>query len=220
MTSQQVQVKQQIRYLAQCPIDGCEEFSDITYVVEDVLRDGKTKVVGPWSCKNCGNGIEWTVVFSSDSDYKVTYKIAKECEIKRLVLLDLDIDGLEKPIQIVVHGMRFEPKYGLCKSQSEADEYFYNEHTCPTNYLQSIEIIIEGDNADPHGIFKFNKAIDLDDELKSKICEIGRNNSVLFEHNKDDWENVLCNMNAEQIRSLFDEKKPESEMNEGILTSE
>jgi len=34
-------------------------------------------------------------------------------------------------------------------------EYFYNEHTCPTNFASSFEFIVQGGNFDPHGCFQF-----------------------------------------------------------------
>jgi hypothetical protein len=36
-------------------------------------------------------------------------------------------------------------------------QYFYEEHTCPTNCLSSTEQIIFQNDADPHGLFKLVK---------------------------------------------------------------
>ena len=40
------------------------------------------------------------------------------------------------------------------------DEYFYNEHTCPTNYMQDVEAVIYEKDADPHGVFEWVATID------------------------------------------------------------
>ena len=38
------------------------------------------------------------------------------------------------------------------------EEYFYNEHTCPTNYMtEVVKVISEDGNEDPHGIFAYVK---------------------------------------------------------------
>jgi hypothetical protein len=42
----------------------------------------------------------------------------------------------------------------------EHQRYFYDEHTCPTNYLSQVEMIsFEGSN-DPHGVFEFVSVVD------------------------------------------------------------
>ena len=40
------------------------------------------------------------------------------------------------------------------------DAYFYNEHTCPTNYMDCVEAIIYEKDADPHGVFEWVATID------------------------------------------------------------
>lgn len=64
------------------------------------------------------------------------------------------MDGTE--VHIVVEGLGFSEAdqpflYG------EHDEYFYNEGTCPWNYLRLP--IKAGDDADPHGIFVHQETI-------------------------------------------------------------
>lgn len=49
----------------------------------------------------------------------------------------------------------------LSKSSSntdEQDEFLYNEHTCPVNFL-GVEVITDGDDMDPHGIFEYVQTI-------------------------------------------------------------
>ena len=43
------------------------------------------------------------------------------------------------------------------KEFGAGDAYFYDEHTCPTNWMRDVAEIRIGDNADPHGLFKFEK---------------------------------------------------------------
>lgn len=56
-------------------------------------------------------------------------------------------------------------KYAHSQDDSPEDyrmqtEYFYNEHTCPTNWTNEIEQIeFEGDT-DPHGVFEFVDVVD------------------------------------------------------------
>ncbi len=94
-----------------------------------------------WYCDACGEKIALT--FKDGRMF--TGKVPGERKSKTLVLLRNGDIGL------VVEGMSFED------NPSGGDAYFYNEHTCPTNYLKHVKVIIDlkrGDT-DPHGIFQF-----------------------------------------------------------------
>jgi hypothetical protein len=60
------------------------------------------------------------------------------------------------PITLKLNTWKYAHSQGLSQEKYEANErYFYNEHTCPTNWVREIEEIeFEGDR-DPHGVFKF-----------------------------------------------------------------
>jgi len=68
------------------------------------------------------------------------------------VLLEL-FDSLAtngERVRIVVEGMGFQ-KDGEPLIVGENDEYFYDEATCPSNYL-GVPIFV-GEDGDPHGVF-------------------------------------------------------------------
>jgi hypothetical protein len=51
-------------------------------------------------------------------------------------------------------------KYPHSQNDSPADyaahqQYYYNEHTCPTNWTSEIAEMIFKDDHDPHGVFQF-----------------------------------------------------------------
>lgn len=82
---------------------------------------------------------------------------------KTLVLLHRD------GVFIVVEGCAtFEP----LESVNEHNEYFYNEHTCPTNYLQVEAVCIDG-NMDPHGVFEFVRTVWMTQEYVEQREEEG-----------------------------------------------
>jgi len=66
----------------------------------------------------------------------------------------LELGPEEKSIFIVTKGI-----YQDGNINSESQRYLYEEHTCPINYLQNAEIVMIGDNADPHGLFGYRAAI-------------------------------------------------------------
>ena len=118
------------------------------------LNPGST--FGPWYCGECGCGFHGTILDGG----AVEITLASDRKYNTLVLLRLDA-AVEKPICIVVEGMKFAPtgtppEYVLA-DVAENDGYFYNEHTCPWNYLRIP--IMEGENTDPHGIFVHQETV-------------------------------------------------------------
>jgi hypothetical protein len=108
-------------------------------------EEGKEISWGYWYCDECGGG------------YKGIVK-GKEVFIEKTIKRkDDSIIFLKNGnILLAIKGMYFNGNHDI-----ENDRYFYEEHTCPINYLKNVEMIInlEDDNIDPHGIFKFITSI-------------------------------------------------------------
>ena len=51
---------------------------------------------------------------------------------------------------------------------SEHHEYYYNEHTCPTNYMRNVVAVIDlkHQDQDPHGIFEYIATLDYDEKVE------------------------------------------------------
>ena len=95
-----------------------------------------------WYCEHCG----CRYAFSLTEDGTVTAVVdTGERTDKTVVLLKAG------DIVLVVEGTLHTP------GDSSHDAYFYNTHTCPTNYLKSVKAIIDLKNkdTDPHGIFEY-----------------------------------------------------------------
>lgn len=92
-----------------------------------------------WYCDACGNRIK----FKMHQGCVVDSHKTGETKEKTLVFLKRGGIGL------IVEGMSF--------NSENNDEYFYNEHTCPTNYLSCVVAIVdlEHGDPDPHGIFEY-----------------------------------------------------------------
>lgn len=128
-----------------CPCGG-EEFS-----VEHLFTE-EIQSAGPWYCHKCGVGW-WIKMFNKkieiiDSGFKLT---------KSLDILELDPNSMKgKPLYLLVEGNIFDDDkcLGLPK-HLESKRYFYEEHTCPTNWFGNVrEICIDGEH-DPHELFKY-----------------------------------------------------------------
>lgn len=108
---------------------------------------------GPWYCDKCGCSASGVV-----SEDGVDIERGKDRKARTLVLLRLNGSSTNTDaIHIVVEGMVFYPEGGRPVIDLARDEYFYNEHTCPWNYLRLP--IKKGDDCDPHGLFVHQETV-------------------------------------------------------------
>jgi len=122
---------------AHCPT--CKE-KDSTI---DHLKNGFESM---WYCDQCG----------------YLYKITKEngiieVEPTKERSVDMFVFLKNANVGLIVKGSRNNPKAESYPTELEVKEYYYNEGTCPTNYLSEVIAIINLDDGDidPHGIFEF-----------------------------------------------------------------
>jgi hypothetical protein len=72
-------------------------------------------------------------------------------EFKTLVLLA--VDTTDGPLYFVIEGQAvYEGK------DTPDDSYYYEEHSCPTNYVRVAMISLNGDH-DPHGVFRYVRSV-------------------------------------------------------------
>ncbi len=95
-----------------------------------------------WYCDHCGE--RYSLDFKADGSVQIEQmpgeRIVKTFDVLRLPPQDKDV-------YFIVSGMRFEP------GENHA-EYFYESHSCPTNWLRPEMVYHDGDS-DPHGLIKF-----------------------------------------------------------------
>lgn len=141
------------KYYIKCPHCG-EGSSRIDHLFND-----KNKVAnwGIWYCDICGKGYKGIV------KGKEVY-IEKVNKRKDKCLVTLKYNNL----LIIIEGIFFDGKF-----DEESLKYYYEEHTCPVNYLRVEEVVdLKNNNIDPHGIFEFVEAVphtDLD-KLLEQFC--------------------------------------------------
>ena len=86
------------------------------------------------------------------------------------VLLSLNVATAE-PLHIVVPGMMFVKQGKTIEEElvevNKTDKYFYEEHTCPSNYL-GFPIKL-GNDTDPHGVFSHQQTILMPEDYDGSI---------------------------------------------------
>ena len=59
------------------------------------------------------------------------------------------------PVTLLVKGMALLPH----NNEEDHQRFFYDEHTCPTNFMPNVVKVIDADgDEDPHGVFAFVKS--------------------------------------------------------------
>jgi hypothetical protein len=107
---------------------------------------------GPWCCEKCGTYIQ-------GKREGATFDVKVIDDLKRERITVTLQSKTEPPITLKLNSWQYLPPANAKPLTPEAAwdnaRYFYNCHTCPTNYMRDVaEIICNGD-PDPHGVFEF-----------------------------------------------------------------
>lgn len=122
-----------------CP--HCQKNSGCTldHLIEKRIRTNW----GPWYCKECGCGFTGTV----SEIGKVAVEKYAGSFTRQLNLLC--IPPQDKPIYLVTSDRHPTDR------EWEGTRYYYEEHSCPTNWLKCIELISINGDQDPHGLIRY-----------------------------------------------------------------
>ncbi len=128
---------------------------------------GQKTSFGTWYCKECGAGVEGRV----DVD-KLTVQLTGRYskQEQRLVLLKLRGGNIYLVVEHTVYD---------APATQEQLEYYFDQHTCPTNYFRdTVAILIPPDENDPHGLFEYV----IDAPLIPRDTVMNTTARKLFEH--------------------------------------
>jgi hypothetical protein len=123
-----------------CLACGKEDAHNVSHLLTGLARRW-----GSWSCDGCGASTEGTAGGGGVEYWLTGHKMLSDA-----VLLALT-PGV--PVLLVVKGRRSEAE------ALERHRYYYDEHTCPTNYLTEALCILTPDDPDPHGLFRYVTAV-------------------------------------------------------------
>ena len=133
----------------ECPKCGDEHW------IEHLL-DGTT--VSPSFSWACDCGATWRFPMPAPDATSVELS-ASERERREPVLVTLEMPPQEKPVRITFRGFRYyQDGESSVESADDSLRYLYEEHSCPVNWLHNLKEVFAGEEADPHGLFKFIKA--------------------------------------------------------------
>lgn len=111
--------------------------------IDHLIADHREMSWGPWYCGHCKRGFAGTVTADGDVSVKKVDSSFTKC-------FDLVCLPPQKhPVYFILSTAH------PTDSEPESTKFFYESHSCPTNWLRDIEMIsIEGDQ-DPHGLIEY-----------------------------------------------------------------
>lgn len=112
----------------------------------DQLAIGQSTV---WSCQECHN--EASIKRINENDFETTSRGRKDTPVT------VTLQSITEPrITLKLNTWKYAHSQNDSLEDYESHQrYFYDEHTCPTNWTRDIvEIIFQSDH-DPHGVFEF-----------------------------------------------------------------
>lgn len=105
------------------------------------------------------------------------------------VILSTNNSELEQAVYIVVKGNLIDIPVGtkdpLTNEEMNNKEYFYRQHTCPTNFVRT-ELVMQNLDTDPHGAFHFVDAI-----MPETLLEKYGAATDYDDPEKEGWDNYL-----------------------------
>lgn len=115
---------------------------------------------GSWYCDKCRK--PYDILVKAPGDVEIT-KAAHSDNRRFIPGLSLLRRGEgEDAVYFVMKKDRYETNDGDTPEEAQDRErFFYEEHSCPTNWLRNCVAVIEGADADPHGFLTFVRCVDV-----------------------------------------------------------
>lgn len=149
----------------------CPNCGERGYCVDHRVKPGET-VTWPEDCRECDHKFQYTLT----AEGLLTYEPLPQDRIGVLCLLEYHNNKV--PLRLVVESKAYkhhgDTDYNFDKS------YWFNEHTCPTNFFDVVLICDAGD-LDPHGVFQLVRSIRIDEAL----VQLGVTREKLFDCNNE-----------------------------------
>lgn len=186
-----------VKYFYDCPSCATGKFS------YGHLRDSPHGMNVTWDCPECGAVINATATTGEPDKIMVRDTGKVERDYDTLVLLRYSASTPEHPLYIVIKAKWYA--HAQDRALGETDVYFYDEHTCPWNYLR-LPTLFAGDN-DHHGLFEHVKTVLVPTLERALVIDPAFDQVI----NADtDWLHWVNHLRQEQWEALFFPGEPKA----------
>lgn len=125
--------------------------------VDHLYGDRLPTKAGPWYCGECRQPFDVRVKAPGDVELTKTTMLG---EFSRAMNL-LRFDGKDGPVFFVMDKDRYREGDQSPTEFQDSQRFFFEEHSCPTNWLRDCVAVIEDGDCDPHGFLTFVRAVDV-----------------------------------------------------------
>lgn len=133
--------------------------------VDHLYGDKMPSKVRSWYCDECGKPFD--VLVKAPGDVEITKAEGSKQSFSRSMAL-LKFDGKDGPVFFVMDHNRYHNGENETDEQfQEHTRFFFEEHSCPTNWIGECVAVIQDDDPDPHGFLKFVRAVDVPQDFLS-----------------------------------------------------
>lgn len=198
-----VQVKTETKVFAICPCCNSHRFC-VSHLFDGIKKQhsGKDHYAVRWDCPKCV--IEFDIHIYGPDRVEFSQRPPKDNPYTpALVLLKSGHD--ESPIYAFVETKAFlksvvesqQPKED--EFESGKMEYYYDQHTCPTNWFHDVTKLIQDGDDDPHGCFTFVAAC----TEAQAMAFLEKNPNTEWSENRHDGKVTSFIELKENVRLLF-----------------
>lgn len=139
--------------------------------VDHLYSDALPRAFGSWECKECGRSFRGTVTAPGT----VTLERDEAAKVYGRALALLRFNGKDGPVYFVMDRRYHTPGEPDEEFQSH-ESYFFEEHSCPTNWLRDCVTVIENGDMDPHGFLDHVRSVevprDFDEDDDDKVRDL------------------------------------------------
>lgn len=119
---------------------------------DHLIGKAHPQTFGVWHCNSCGIGFQGMI----DAMGQVFVESVPKSQAHELMAL-LVLPPQKEPVYFLLPTSTWtnsrKPEVDLDMS------YYFNEHSCPTNWLGDVQHLQIGEDSDPHGLLRFIRAI-------------------------------------------------------------
>lgn len=131
--------------------------------VDHLYNDQLPREFGPWYCKECRRGICGRVTAPGDVS---VLRVSGTFQFVSRSMSLLRFDGVAGPVFFVMDHDRYHSAGVETDEDRQSNaRYFFEEHSCPTNWLRECVAVIEDGDSDPHGFLTFVRAVDVPNDF-------------------------------------------------------
>lgn len=188
---QKVEIFTERKYFIRCQNCTFPERHYVDHLMSEATEEAP-RSFGPWVCRGCNFMLNGRVAVVGDDVIVEAESVPNTRSTRHatgLVLLRSDHSASQEPIYLVVKDRYVEVDVPM-EEAAEHRRYWYNEHTCLTNWTDKIIAVIMGGDDDPHGAFQYVSHVMAADVLPA------------FREYDSTWE-TKAQLGKLQIRDIF-----------------